>query len=245
MKICIVDDEKSCVDNLYSLLYYYGRENNIDLSFEVFNNGESFLRAYEPNTYSIIFLDIYIGKTTGMELAEHIRKKSETGMIIFCTTSINDMPQAFRYHAFEYIIKPPDYDRIKKIMDDAISVLPELEKFIDIQTTNGKAHIALSNLISVTSNGHYLELHLKDNVFYTTRMTMTDFKNITENDTRFLSINKGILVNMDHIKNIEDKNCIMVDDSIFPIKVRESSNIKKLWQNYIFESIRKGQKNGL
>ncbi len=243
MKICIVDDEKSCIKALHSLLIRYGEDKGLDMDIDLFLDGKSFLSKYKPDTYDIVFLDIYIGDITGMDLASSIRDKSENGMIIFCTTSINDMPAAFRYHAFEYIIKPPEYDRIKKILDDALLVLPRLETYLDIQTTQGKAHIAVSSIVSVTSNGHYLEIQTKDKATYSTRISMTEFKKTIAEDKRFLMINKGILVNMEHIKNIIDKICSMNDGSIYPIKVRESSNIKKHWQSFLFSSIRKGQKS--
>ena len=243
MKICIVDDEKSCIEALHSILVRYGEDKNLDISFDLFLDGESFLSKYKPDVYDIVFLDIYIGDITGMDLAGTIRQKSENGMIIFCTTSINDMPAAFRYHAFEYIIKPPEYNRVKRILDDALLVLPRLETYLDIQTTRGKVRIAVSSIVSVTSSGHYLEIRTKDKAPETVRISMTEFKKMLAEDERFLMINKGILVNMEHIKNIVDKMCSMNDGSIYPIKVRESSSIKKHWQSFLFNSIRKGQKN--
>lgn len=242
MKICIVDDEQNCIDDLHSLLFWYAKEKNIDVSFYFFNDGDSFLKAYKPEYYDIVFLDIYIGETTGMKLAEAIRKQSENGMIIFCTTSINDMPQAFRFHAFEYIIKPPDFDRIKHIMDDAIAILPKLEKYIDLQSGSESIKLAVSNIMYAVSSGHYLEINLRGGESHSVRTTMAQLKEKLADDERFLSINKGVIVNMDYIKNIADKNCMMNDDTALPIKIREVNNIKQHWQNYSFEQIRKGQK---
>ncbi|MBR1629564.1 MAG: DNA-binding response regulator, partial [Lachnospiraceae bacterium] len=63
-----------------------------------------------------------------------------------------------------------------------------------------------------------------------------------EGDKRFLMINKGIVVNMDRIRTIEKGSCTMTDGTVFPIKVRKASQITQTWQNYIFDSLREGQK---
>lgn len=242
MKICLVDDEQNCIDNLKEQLSRYGKEKNLSISFDVFSDGELFKKSYSPDKYDIIFFDIYIGETTGMELAKEVRSQSENAMIIFCTTSVSDMPEAFRYHAFEYIIKPAEYERVSKIMDDALVVLPNLEQFLDIQSGKDRVHFALSDLICVTTQGHYLNISIRNREPITLRMSLTDFLGHLGDDERFLIINKGVLVNLSHITKIEDKLATMTTGETLPIKSREALAIKKKWQDFKIESIRKGQK---
>lgn len=242
MKICLVDDEQNCIDNLKEQLSRYGSQRGVSITFDIFTDGESFKKAYSPDMYDIIFFDIYIGETTGMELAKSVRAQSENAMIIFCTTSVSDMPEAFRYHAFEYIIKPAEYDRVAKIMDDAMVVLPNLEKFLDIQVGKDRLHFALSDLVYVTTQGHYLNIVTRNHEPVTLRMSLTDFSGYITDDERFLVINKGVLANLNYIIKIEDKLATMTGGDVLPIKSRESSSIKRKWQDYKIESVRRGQK---
>lgn len=242
MKICIVDDEQNCIDELKDLISMYGTKHSIDISFDLFTDGAAFKESYVPDRYDIVFLDIYIDEITGMELADTIRSRSENNMIIFCTTSLSDMPEAFRYHAFEYIIKPPVYERIEKILDDAIAILPKLEKYIELPSGEDAGVIAISSIISVTTSGHYLDIAVTGDKTFTERMSLSSFNALLDGDSRFLLVNKGIIVNMDHIENIKDRICLMNNGSAFPVKVRESAAIKKHWQDYNFDKIRKGQK---
>lgn len=241
MKVCIVDDEQNCIDALGELVLQYGREHGIDISVESFTDGASFRKVYTADRYDIVFLDIYIDEVTGMDLAADIRAVSENGMIIFCTTSLSDMPEAFRYHAFEYIIKPPEYDRICRILDDAIAILPKLETYIELPSKSDEGVLAISSISSVTTSGHYLDISVTSGKVFTERMSMSAFMGLINDDARFLLINKGILVNMDHIANIKERTCLMNDGQTFPVKVRESSSIKKKWQEYNINQIRKGQ----
>lgn len=239
MKICIVDDEQNCIDNLLGQLTRYSDESGLDILFDTYTNPAAFIEKYSPDEYDIVFLDIYIGEMTGMDLAAKIREKAENKMIIFCTTSLSDMPQAFRYHAFEYIIKPAEYDRIKVVMDDAISLLPDLEKYIDLKSNKEQLHLALSSIVAVSTRGHYLDFIISKGDDFSFRMPLSDFK--ANVDDRFLLINKGVLVNMDYISAIQDKTCVLSDNNSFPIKIRESAAIKNQWQQYCINKIRKGQ----
>lgn len=239
MKICLVDDEQNCIDNLLLQLKRYSDEKGLDISFDTFKDPGAFIEEYSPDKYDIVFLDIYIGEMTGMDLAAQIRDKSENKMIIFCTTSLSDMPQAFRYHAFEYIIKPAEYERIKTVMDDAISLLPDLEKYIDLISTKEQLRLPLSSIIAVSTRGHYLDFIISKGENFSFRMSLSDFK--ASVDDRFLLINKGVMVNMNYIAGIKDKTCVLSDNSSFPVKVRESAAIKSHWQQYCISKIRKGQ----
>lgn len=242
MNICIVDDEQNCIDNLSSHLLMYASEKGHKITFDTYKDGDSFKNSFSPDKYDIIFFDIYIGEDTGMDLARHVRSLSESAMIVFCTTSISDMPEAFRYHAFEYVIKPAEYERISKILDDAIVVLPNLEQYVDLQTGKDRIHFAISDLISVTTQGHYLSIAIKNREVETLRMSLMDFAKNIENDERFLAINKGVIVNLNHITKIENKEATMTDGQILPIRSREAAAIKRTWQDFKIEAVRKGQK---
>lgn len=241
MQICIVDDEKECRDTLMAILEQYSQEKAVPISCHVFADAKSFLSAYKKGLYDIIFLDIYIDSMTGMDLAEHIRKQTDREMIIFCTTSLEDMPQAFRFHAFEYIIKPATYERVEKVLLDATAILPKAEAFVEFSAGKETVRIRVGDIRCVTTQGHYLEIDTGASMLLRTRLTLKEFLEKVASYNQFLSINKGIVVNMDYIKSIEDKNCLLKDGQTLPVKVRDSVKIRTMWQDYSFEKIRSGQ----
>ena len=55
-----------------------------------------------------------------------------------------------------------------------------------------------------------------------------------ENESRFCLINRGILVNMDYIRAIEDGICILQDNSQYPVKIRELTQINQAISDYRF-----------
>ena len=72
-------------------------------------------------------------------------------------------------------------------------------------------------------------------------MTMTEFVELTDRDSRFLPINKGITINADYILEFEDNCCILEDGTQFPIRVRERLKIEQTAREYNFKKIRERQ----
>lgn len=238
MKLCIVDDEKVCYEKLNELLQEYTSERGIDVEIDWFSDSASFLAAFSPDVYSLIFLDIFIDDMSGLDIAKKIREQSERAMLVFCTTSLDSMAGAFSSHAFDYIVKPATKERITKLMDDALKVLPRMKRVLTFTSNRQTVKVFFSECLFVTANGHYLEITDTTGTTYKARLTAKEFLDMTEGDDRFMIINKGIVVNMDHIVSIEERTCTMSDGTTFPIRVRDSAKISQDWQDYCFAQIR-------
>lgn len=234
MNIAIVDDEKISCMQLQALVKRYAQEHNLEITIDYFTDPQVFLDTFTADRYAIIFLDIYMGDITGLDVAESIRKREKDAMIIFCTTSVDSMPQAFMYHAFDYIVKPAKPDRINQLLDDATHVLPEVERFVTLTINRQHINLRFSDIASITTRGHYLDVTVGNGDIHSVRMTLSQLMEDLDGDERFLSINKGVIVNMDFIRSIEDGICILVDDNQFPVKIRELTQINQAIHDYRF-----------
>lgn len=241
MNIAVVDDDKSTAQKISTILSRFADTKGFQTDIQSFQSGEEFLSSFEPNAFNIIFMDIYMDKISGIETAKTIRASDNNCLIIFLTTSLEHMPDAFSCHAFDYVVKPIDNERIFKVMTDALEIFPDLSKYVEFISKRKKINLLLSEIVSVASSGHYLHIQDKKHNEYSVRMTLSEFIELIKNDVRFLNVNKGVLVNMDYIKNIEGNNCILTDNRKFPIKVRECALIEQMWLDYNFKQIHLGQ----
>lgn len=74
LKIAVCDDEKFYRDKLKELLNKYLSDHQLDSSIEIYCSGEEFLAQSENSVkYDIVFMDINMDQTDGIETA----KKSE------------------------------------------------------------------------------------------------------------------------------------------------------------------------
>lgn len=237
MNIAVIDDDKKSAQQIKTMLKSFAEEKLFWLDIKLFHSGEDFMAAFEPNGFNIIFMDIYMDKMSGIETAKAIRESDNNCLIIFLTTSLEHMPDAFSCHAFEYVVKPINRERLFSVMDDALKIVPDFLKYIEFQCKRKKVTLLIPDIVSAVSNGHYLIIQDKNSAEYSARMTLTEFTGLIHNDSRFLIINKGIMVNMDYIETIKGNSCILTDSRKFPIKVRECAAIEQTWLNYNFSQI--------
>ena len=113
-KIGICDDNKAVVETLSSICTsYYG---NTKICIDIFHSGEEILRSHR--NYDAIFLDIELINMNGIEVAQEIRKTDIDVLIIIVSGYEAYKSHAFPIHAFDFIDKPINADKINKVLDE-------------------------------------------------------------------------------------------------------------------------------
>lgn len=154
------------------------------------------------------------------------------------------MPEAFSCHAFEYIIKPFTPERVKKVLMDALSLLPQTSNYIEIYSERRTVRVSYENIVSVMTDAHFLDITLADGTQLSSRMTMPQFMERIGGVPRFIPINKGIVVNSDYITDFENNCCILENGGRLPIRVCDRFKIEQAARDYNFAKIRGVQRSG-
>ena len=234
MKIAIVDDEPIFLDKMKEICRDFCMVNQCQTEIVSFVSGEDFLSDFKRNKFSIIFMDIYMKKMDGITAALKMREQDNSCLLIFLTSSADFMPDAFSCHAFEYIVKPFSEERVAKVLEDAMSILLPYPKYMEINSNRRIIPVFYRDIISAVTDGHYLDISLTDESILRSRLTMSEFICKTHHDPRFILINKGILINADHVLDIENNCCLLENGKRLPIRVRGHVKIKQLVKNYRF-----------
>lgn len=249
MKIALVDDEQKYLDEMAELIHDFGAEHHCRLETVPFLNGETFLDAFEKgslsanSSFSAVFMDIYMDGMDGIAAALKMRNMDRRCVLVFLTSSMDFMPDAFSCHAFEYITKPFSPQRIFQVLTDILDVLPPLQKYIDVVSNRKTVRVYLDEITSAVTDAHYLDITLSNGEKLHCRMTMSEFVELTGSDSRFLPVNKGITVNAEYILEFEDNCCVMESGTKFPIRVRERLKIEQAARDYHFGKMRERQTN--
>ncbi len=241
MKIALVDDEQKYLDEMAALIRDFSTQYCCQVETVPFLNGETFLEAFEGSGFSAVFMDIYMDGMDGVAAALKMRDMDNRCVLVFLTSSMDFMPDAFSCHAFEYITKPFSPQRIFKVLTDIWEVLPPLQKYIEVISDRKMIRIFLDKIASVITDAHYLDIALVDGEKVHCRMTMSEFAELIGGDSRFLPINKGITVNIEYILEFEDNCCVMENGTRFPVRVRDRLKIEQAARDYNFRKIRERQ----
>ncbi|MCM1382225.1 MAG: LytTR family DNA-binding domain-containing protein [Muribaculaceae bacterium] len=243
MRIAVVDDEKDYIGEISEICRKFGADNGLDIAVSEFSDGESFLRSLESGGYSVVFMDVYMGRMSGTETACKLRERDRSCVLIFLTSSGEHMPEAFSCHAFEYIRKPFDERRVADVLADALKILPSQEKYIDVYSGKQTVRLPLDGIVCAITDAHYLNIETADGRTIRCRMTVSQFAEQT-NDPRFISVNKGITVNADHIVDFDNNCCIADNGARIPMRVRDRVKTEQSVRNYNFEKIRNRRYGG-
>ncbi len=144
-KILVVDDEEIIRDSLSYIL----KENGYNVDSAV--DGSDAIDKIEDKNYDLVITDLKMPKVGGIELLETISsKKTDTfTMVITAYASVDSAVSALRSGAYDYIIKPLDFDEVilkvkrlfeyKSISKENVILRREVNKKYDFSNIIGKS----------------------------------------------------------------------------------------------------------
>lgn len=244
MEIAIVDDEKSCLEEIAGLLRSFGTKRQCQITPVPFDSAKAFLEAFERKRFPIVLMDIFMDGMDGLAAGARLWELDKKCLLIFLTSSEDFRRDALSIHAFEYITKPCVPERVFAVLRDALAVLPPAAKYIEVVSDRKTVALFLHDIASAVTDAHYLDIGLTDGSVVRTRMTTQEFLRITEHDPRFITVNKGIVLNADRVAQFEDNCCVMENGARFPIRVRDRGQVERAVQDYHFQKIRERQRLG-
>ena len=243
LKIALVDDEQACLEEMSRHCGRFGEDTGYPVETVSFDSGEAFLGSFETGDFDLVFMDVYMKGIDGITTALQMRRQNNSCLLVFLTSSKEFMPDAFSCHAFEYVVKPFPAKRIFDVLSDAVKVLPQNRKYVALVSDRKPVHIFLDEITSAVTDAHYLDITLTGGERLRCRMTMTEFMEKTDCDPRFIPVNKGIAVNVEHILDFEKGCCVMKSGVKYPVRVRDGAKIEQMAREYHFEKIRRRQAN--
>ena len=116
-EICVVDDDPPLLDSIQQLL------ESVGLPVRVFDRPEDFLNFAATNRVSLVVLDIWMEKVTGLEVLARMCALSPTTPVIVITGRNDRAARATarQIGPVAYFIKPFDCDEFLAAVRDAIS----------------------------------------------------------------------------------------------------------------------------
>lgn len=238
MEIALVDDMNYDRDKLYQIISYYLNIKNIDCTIYTYSSAEEFLKDFSKHKFIMVFLDISMPGMTGMQAAYEIRKTDKKVNIIFATVEKEFALEGYEVHAAGYILKPFNQDKIYSVLDHILNdmILPQ---YINIKESRVTVQIMLDDLYFIEMRNHYAEFHTSTEV-HRTYMNFEGLKSLIPDQLRFQCCCRGIIVNFDNVKKIEEQTIILKNDERVPISRSKKIEIKNAYASYAFDKTRKG-----
>lgn len=232
MRIAVCDDDRAIREELSRLIQKQVSE--VDIA--EYQSGEELINA--KGNFDIYFLDIEMGKVSGMDIARHIRGREENGrqrsIIIFVTGYREYMEAAFDVNAFHYLMKPIDTEKFSEVFGrawkEAAVSYEQTKKYIIVKSSGTQKKILLKNI-------YYIESGNKKVIFHTTDGTLEVYGKMEEleNGLRntFYRCHRCYLVNMEKISAYSADNIQVINGDNLLLARKKYSDFIKTYIRYV------------
>lgn len=235
MKIAIVDDNKNDTVKFTQIVGEWNKKNDWPLDVYSYTSGEAFLENFNPGTFDVIFMDIFMNGMNGLETAQKIRQKDLMVFVVFLTTSDEHIYKAAQLHIFDYVKKPLNKKRLFGVFDDIGKILPQHSRALSF--TCGRHHVVikLSDMLYIVSDNNYTRFITVNGE----KRYRIPFSRVTQmlTDGRFLICVRGVAVNMDYIVRQEKATFEMADGEKFSIRRTGRKQIIETYEHYQFSKL--------
>lgn len=233
IKFAICDDESFVVEELSQYISKY-MENVQAPAYEVkcYSSGRSLLES--GRGFDVIFLDIQMEQPDGMETARILRQQDNHSLLIFITALKEYVFDSFEVQAYDYLLKPIGYARLKRTLDRAITTLKaQTSQRIVVQRGAAYEVIPLSEILYCEVQGRKIYIHKKDG-------KVTDYYDKLNNfeqhvDSRFFKCHRSYLVNLDYVRGIREGQAILPGDNAIPVSRLRERELSEALLRYMKE----------
>jgi len=151
--ICICDDDGVSRELVKNLCTKMMDEQGLEGRFFEYKNAESFVMGC-PSNPDILFLDVIMGKMTGIEAAKEIRKENTAVTIVFMSNYATYAVEGYSVQAYRYLLKPIVGQRFHDEMFDVFERLAMRRRNVfTVKNEQGTFAIDPGKVIYVETSG--------------------------------------------------------------------------------------------
>ncbi|MDG5492335.1 LytTR family DNA-binding domain-containing protein [Psychroserpens sp. SPM9] len=238
----IIDDEQHCIDRLLDLIKRHPNTFNV---LATCNSVEQALEQVPKLQPDLVFLDIKIHAKTGFDFLQEL--PTVNFKIIFTTAFDNYAIKAFKFSAFDYLLKPIDSDdfndSIKRLKNDLShqtienqiqnlfnNLKPEPNKIITIPSLTGFETLKVEEIIHLEADTSYCHIFTKNSKF-TASKPIKFYEELLDGYS-FFKTHKSHLININQVKKYyrgKQSYVVMSNDNQVPISVRKKDDFLRLF----------------
>lgn len=234
VRVGICDDEMMLLEKLNQFVQMCYARNQIFARVDTFKNGQQLLYEIEDGgRFDLVLLDIEMPQMDGMELAERVKKMLPNVLVIFVTSHMEYVLDAYELSIFRYIPKTDFENRLRHaLLDAAAMVEVQLRESYVIQGKNRLERVPLRNILYIVHEGKnaVLVTNMADGDgrgcvrFHVRKSLQQVYEEL--NDGEFLFIDRGCIVNLAGIMSIQEDCCILKDGTRLAVSQSRLQGLK-------------------
>lgn len=221
--IGICDGEQTVRSLLASYVERFRTETGEEIQLLAYSTGEKLLKNYMLNL-DLIFLEIPLLQVNGLKIAEHIKKQDTQVRIVFLTTMLSHVLEAYEVGASNYILKPLSYTKFCKELSRVQEELKGKEgiSFLE-QNKNGLYKIYYRDVRYIETNGKNTLIHAEKKEIPSNRQ-MKQYEQLFAG-TSLVRCHAGFIVNLRYFQKLEGTLLVLTDGTQIPVSRSRRSQV--------------------
>jgi DNA-binding LytR/AlgR family response regulator len=231
MRIAICDDEIIFREQIKKYILEVSSDSVID----EYTSGDDLAGSTE--NYDIIFLDIEMPGISGIETAEKLRENGSDADIIFLTSHVEFVYEAFKVRAFRFLQKPIDHEKFTEAFKNAELNRSAMEKVV-VEFRGAVAEIYTENIVYIESSGEGTYVHDARGNYYPSSASLKEWVEKLDSEL-FYRIHKTTLVAMKYVTSF-DKGVVKLSgyNNDFPVARRSIQPFRTAYFDFIKNNAR-------
>ena len=238
VKIAIVEDDENCAKELQTFFARYKIDSGCAMETKCFATADEFLKTFRAGEYQMIFLDIEMPGTNGMQAAKIIREKDDLTLLVFVTNLSQYALESYEVQAFNFMVKPVSYDNFVLKMERAMDRIKSDADQKIIVTVRDEERDGFIEKVFEVSELKYIEVFNHKIVYHTTegKFSVRDGSMKTASERfepyGFFLCDQSYLVNFKYITAVNKDECKIGND-VVKISRRRKAEFLTAFAEYI------------
>lgn len=214
LRFAVVEDRLPDAQRLESLLRLaFGGGHT--LVCDHYESGDAFLQAFPSKNHQVVFLDICMEGTNGIETARILRRTDPDLLLVFVTSSPEYVWDAFPVHPFDYLLKPYREEKLFQLADELRRVLFRAEPELEVRIARQQVHLPLRKIQYAMAQNHYVRIVSDDGEC------------------------RGVILNMDKVLRLDSDCFEMLDGTRLPVRQKDKNTLFAQFTQYQFRHMRR------
>jgi len=211
MKALVVDDEAPARSELRHLL---GAHADVTVVGEAATAADALALV---DGCDVVFLDVEMPGASGLDAARLVGDRSDGPAVVFVTAHAGYAVDAFAVEAFDYLLKPVDPERLRRVVERLRErrPAPSEPRRIPVVAGGGTQLIDQEQVHYVHAEGDYSRIHTYDRSYLSTA-SLGELEELLPAD-RFVRIHRSYLVNLAKVASVRpaggDRLRLALDDA--------------------------------
>lgn len=199
-----------------------------EVRFTFYENGMKIIDDILEQKFltDLLFIDAILPGVGGMKVVEFIQKQRTDTDVIFLTEAAELATEGYRYHAFDFLIKPVSTKRLEETMHRyAEEKLSTSAGFLSVNIRGCSQKIQLQRVLFFESQERKVRAIMADDeiVFYQKLNALQE----QLQGTVFIRCHQSYIVNTDYISMVTASSIILVNKKKIPISKRYSKSVRE------------------